>query len=305
MAVNTRSRRKERQSELIDLTANHHSKENNSVKDFCSSSENCIPVAQNDTNMSNISDENDCSAPVEVSIRVVGSPQAETIRVRVHPDLEVEILERVVATAAYGSFDNRRIYLLFRESDSLGISLYDLARNAAYFEGDIFTVQHPFFREGRFKGSIDKFSSKNGLQTILLFAVFSFGLKISWESHEFLHDNSVERLLLSTATLPLVWANYVFEHPMRWYYRNGPTVLGGWGGNKLQKICEAMIPAIPHFDEGFWEKESELCLKIYAEKEEQMLNLMKPIVLLFCVWIVFLFLWKWISIKASTKPNPK
>jgi len=134
MAVNTRSSRKERQREIIDLAANPHNKVNTSVKDFCSSSENCIPVAQKDTNMSNISNENDCSAPVEVSIRVVGSPQAESIRVRVHPDLEVEILERVVATAAYGSFDNRRIYLLFRESDSLGISLYDLARNALISE---------------------------------------------------------------------------------------------------------------------------------------------------------------------------
>jgi len=83
-----------------------------------------------------------------------------------------------------------------------------------------------------------------------------------------------------------------FVSPLREFYRHAPSLLGGWEGQPLPRICSKITYHV-YGDEGFWRRNAEECQVLYRAKEEAWLRIAQPVagaVILFCIVVVVRFL---------------
>jgi hypothetical protein len=63
-------------------------------------------------------------------------------------------------------------------------------------------------------------------------------------------------------------------HPLRDMYRNGPWIIGGWEGDRLERVCSRITY---HGDESFWSRNLAECERIYSAKEAAWLRVTRPL----------------------------
>lgn len=78
--------------------------------------------------------------------------------------------------------------------------------------------------------------------------------------------------------------NLLVNVPLEEYYRNAPTVMGGWEGQSLPSIC-AQITF--HGDEIFWRRNLEECERIFFYKQQSFMRIAKPSVYIVILTVSF------------------
>ena len=252
----------------------------------------------------------------EILIRVLSKDSSKRFvqSIRVHPGLSIEEFERCIALNAYGNDDciNRHVYALFREFDGTSISLSEILSAPNQFQGEIMTVLHPSQVEA-FSSNVTKAKLSHQetllprlyyiIRDIILLSLFSLVVFKAWESHDYL-ENFNERALVSALSSPINIIDYAVEHPLRWLYRNGPSIVG-WDGMNYPDICAAMVPDVAGIDEAFWFNNIDRCKALYNSRERAMINKMKPLCYLFYAYVVYKLIMHWIYVKAKSQPDPR
>jgi hypothetical protein len=85
--------------------------------------------------------------------------------------------------------------------------------------------------------------------------------------------------------------------PLRDMYRNGPWIIGGWEGDRLERVCARITY---HGDEAFWSRNLVECERIYAAKEAAWLRLTRPLANAIVLVMIFL-----ITRRALRRPIPR
>lgn len=101
--------------------------------------------------------------------------------------------------------------------------------------------------------------------------------------------------------LPYTLTDLLIETPLKQLYRNGPSIVGGWEGEKMEKICMRITY---HGDVDFWARNMEECLKIYHSKELSLLLVTKPILYLVLLILAFTVIHALVKASAVSKPDP-
>jgi hypothetical protein len=89
------------------------------------------------------------------------------------------------------------------------------------------------------------------------------------------------------------------QSPIQDLYRNGPWIVGGWEGDRIERVCSRITY---HGDEAFWSRNAGECERIYAAKEEAYLRLARPL-----AYLLLVACWSWVvsTILPLVRPAPR